>query len=273
MENKGGELIVFLHGFPESSVMWERLMIEMAQKGYRCLAPDQRGYSEGARPDGMEHYTHRKLAGDVMALAAYYDEGKKFHLVGHDWGANMGWVLVTLYAERIQTYSALATPYTKDYLEVVIKDPAQRKKSQYIFDFLEPGKSEREYAENHYAKLWAVYPEGFPEDILAVYKALFTQPGALTATINWYRPKFLQALDMQKFEEDIPFGDVVMPVLYIWGTADLYSGKTGVDTAHKYMMNEYKFVQLQGAGHWLMEFNYEVCAKEISGIIEKFPLE
>ena len=80
-----GEPVVLLHGFPETSHMWTALMPKLAAAGYRCLAPDQRGYSPGARPDDVEAYSYRNLASDIFALAdaAGFD---CFHLVGHDWG-------------------------------------------------------------------------------------------------------------------------------------------------------------------------------------------
>src|SRR5574339_996924 len=85
-----GEPVVLLHGFPETSHMWLQLIPKLVEAGYRCVAPDQRGYSPGARPADVEAYAYRALASDVFALAdaAGFD---RFHLVGHDWGALVGW--------------------------------------------------------------------------------------------------------------------------------------------------------------------------------------
>ena len=85
-----GEPVILLHGFPETSHMWSGLLPALAAAGYRCIAPDQRGYSEGARPEGVEHYATTALVADVLAIADA--EGfDRFHLIGHDWGAVVGW--------------------------------------------------------------------------------------------------------------------------------------------------------------------------------------
>ena len=101
MDNKG-ELVILLHGFPECSIIWEKTMEKLSDLGYRCLAPDQRGYSEGARPDGYENYAVNILADDVAAFAKKAGYDGQFHLVGHDFGAVVGWTAVAMYPELIK---------------------------------------------------------------------------------------------------------------------------------------------------------------------------
>lgn len=109
MENQG-EPVIFLHGFPETSHLWERILRSFADAGYRCLAFDQRGYSPGARPEGIDRYRINAIASDAIALA----DGlgwPKFHLVGHDWGSGCGWTIAQLYPERVASWSALSIPH------------------------------------------------------------------------------------------------------------------------------------------------------------------
>ncbi len=89
---ESGEPVILLHGFPETSHMYIPLMERLAAEGYRCLAPDQRGYSPGARPEGVENYRYLKLAEDIRGFADAMG-AERFHLVGHDWGAGAGWAL------------------------------------------------------------------------------------------------------------------------------------------------------------------------------------
>ncbi len=266
-----GELIVFLHGYPETSITWEPAMQALAAKGYRCFAPNQRGYSPGARPKGVENYTQRKLASDVIAMVDAIGGDKKFHLVGHDWGANMGWVICTLYPERLQTYTAFSTPHTKDYISVVLNDPKQRQMSQYIFNYLEDDKPEDYLAENDFAKLRNAY-KGFPQRTIDEYIALFSDREARTATINWYRAKYRQAVGQAFYDEPIAFDDIFLPVLFMWGNQDAYTSRAGVEASHKNMKGYYKFVEIDG-GHWLMEFNADQCVKELTEHIQKFPIQ
>jgi len=95
-----GEPVILLHGFPETSHMWVELLPKLEAAGYRCLAPDQRGYSPGARPEGKENYQYGDLASDVFALADAWGVDR-FHLVGHDWGAGAGWAAVATNPDRI----------------------------------------------------------------------------------------------------------------------------------------------------------------------------
>jgi pimeloyl-ACP methyl ester carboxylesterase len=88
-----GEPVILLHGFPETSRMWEPLMVTLAAEGYRCVAPDQRGYSPGARPQEADAYRYADLAADVLELARVLGF-QRFHLVGHDWGAAAGWAVL-----------------------------------------------------------------------------------------------------------------------------------------------------------------------------------
>jgi len=96
---------ILLHGFPETSIMWAGLMERLGEEGYRCFAPDQRGYSPGARPGTVEDYQYRKLVSDVMAQADALGYAR-FHLIGHDWGSAIGWVIL----QRIRTACAVGRP-------------------------------------------------------------------------------------------------------------------------------------------------------------------
>lgn len=249
MENKG-DLVIFLHGFPESSIIWEETMKKCASKGYRCIAPDQRGYSQGARPEGYENYAVKTLAEDVFKLAGT----EEIHLVGHDFGAVVGWTAVAMHPERIKSWTALSVPYWPAYFWAIQNDPEQQKKGAYVKMFQEPGKPEQILAADNYAalrKLWT----GFDEKIINEYLGIFSSENALTSVVNWYRALFM-------VDSGIQYGDVHTPTMFIWGNQDLAIGRAGVEKSHEYMKGEYQFKELN-AGHWLTEFN----EPEISDLI------
>ena len=130
MQNKGANLIL-LHGFPESSIMWENLLKSASKAGFRVLAFDQRGYSSGARPTAVEDYQISKLAADVIAVADKVGF-QNFHLVGHDWGSVVGWKTVMDFPNRIQSFTAMSIPHPAAFLEAVLNDSVQKQRSSYF---------------------------------------------------------------------------------------------------------------------------------------------
>lgn len=260
--DQDGELVVFLHGFPESSIIWEKPMAKLAAMGYRCLAPNQRGYSDGARPEGYENYSFRKLSADIIGLADLVGKSNRIHLVGHDIGAALGWNIVTLYPQRIQSWTALSVPHWPAYKWALENDPAQREKGAYVGHFLTPDAPEALLAANDYAvlrKLW----ENFSQETIDDYLQIFSQKAARTAVINWYRA-------IMQLQEGIPYGDIKTPTAFIWGNEDLAIGRAGVEKSHTYMKGDYDFHELN-AGHWLMEFNEAEVSEIIINHIKKFP--
>ncbi|NLW77919.1 MAG: alpha/beta hydrolase [Ruminococcaceae bacterium] len=262
MDNSG-ELVLFLHGFPETTIMWVRLMQELAAKNYRCVAFDQRGYSDGARPDGMEHYEVKKLAGDVVAVADTFPDSQKFHLVGHDWGSAIGWVTVTLYSDRIITWNSLSNPHAEPYRWGIDNDPSQKEQSAYIHYLMGPGDPEKVYLDNDMARLRGAWA-GFPQEQFDEYIALFQQPAVLKAATHYYRA-------IMTYPMEIDFQPLTMPVLSILGMKDVYVSMLTSDKSHAYMRGYYKYIQLPDADHWLLEKNYDDVAPEIIEHITKFP--
>ena len=262
--DQDGELVIFLHGFPESSIIWEKTMIKLADLGYRCFAPDQRGYSDGARPVGYENYSFRKLAGDVVGFADEAGCAHKFHLVGHDIGAALGWNVVTLYPQRVQSWTAMSVPHWPAYRWAMANDPEQKEKGAYVGHFLLPDVPEQILAANDYAALRQLW-SGFDQRTIDDYMRIYSQPAARTAVVNWYRA-------IMQIDEHIAYGDIETPTAFIWGSKDLAIGRAGVDKTREYMKGYYDFRELD-AGHWLTEFNEPEVSDIIINHIEKFPIK
>ena len=260
---EGGEPIVLLHGFPETSHMWVRLMADLAARGYRCLAPDQRGYSPGARPEGVDAYRTELLAADVIALADACSFGR-FHLVAHDWGAGVGWRAVMLYPGRIASWSALSIPHPASYNRAYRDDPDQQQRSQYITFFQAPGVAEEAFAASDWALLKGVWSASDSEEVQE-YVSVFTQPDALTAALNWYRAAFGGGEGIAGAGEK-----VATPTLTIWGNQDTAVGRATTLTAGEHITGYYRFVELD-AGHWLVQEAYDRVRDEVFGHIRRFP--
>jgi pimeloyl-ACP methyl ester carboxylesterase len=246
-EGSSGEPVILLHGFPETSIMWAGLMGRLGDEGYRCFAPDQRGYSPGARPGGVEDYAYQKLVSDVMALADALGYAQ-FHLVGHDWGSAVGWALIHLHPDRVLSWTAMSVPHMDAFASAIADDPDQRKRSQYMGFFMLSEKPERSLAADDFAAMRSLW-SSIPEEQVEEYLSIFSQPGALTAALNWYRAN---SVLLEKRSEGPKFGPVHHPTLLLWGNQDIAVGRTAVERTAQYLKGPYRLVEMN-AGHWLIQ--------------------
>lgn len=260
MQNTGQNLIL-LHGFPESSLMWQALLTQAAQAGYRVVAFDQRGYSPMARPKNVSDYQLAALSADVLAVA----DGvgfERFHLVGHDWGAVVGWLTVMNNSQRVQTWTALSIPHIGTFFDAVINDPEQAKRSRYFSFFQRPYLPEfllTIAGQRNLKKLLAALPQSHKEE----YFAILAEPGALTAQLNWYRAMDVLAYAQQKtFERDI-----YCPTLFIWGRNDGIIAESVIAKQTRFIKAAYKGLAFD-TGHNLMQSKEN---QVIAAILEHIP--
>ena len=138
VDDSGGaaEAVVLLHGFPQTRTSWAGLTPHLVGAGYRVLAPDQRGYSPGARPKRRRDYAIGRLVGDVLALADAAGL-KRFHVLGHDWGGGAGWALAEAHPERLLSLTSLSTPHPRAMAASMVRSN-QALKSWYMLAFQLP---------------------------------------------------------------------------------------------------------------------------------------
>lgn len=244
-----GEPVVLLHGFPETSHMWEPLMAHLAADGYRCLAPDQRGYSPKARPADQASYRYEDLVADVFALARAHGFDR-FHLVGHDWGAAVGWVALATDPSPVASWTALSVAHYAAVADAVWTDDEQQPYRDLLGIMLSPH-GEEVFGGDDLARLKeGAWTEATPEQV-AEYVAVFSQPGAITAALNWYRASdgHRRVLD---HEDHFEVGPLDTPTLTIWGNQDAYLRRTAIERAADLMTGPYRLVELD-AGHWLVQ--------------------
>jgi pimeloyl-ACP methyl ester carboxylesterase len=250
--------LILLHGFPESSAMWIPLIDAAAAAGYQVVAYDQRGYSPGARPNSVDDYSIDKLGSDVLDIADAVGFST-FHLVGHDWGSGVGWALVMNQPERILTWTSLSIPHVAAFSAAIQNDPDQKKRSSYMLLFRTPWLPEQLFAFNRLKLMREVlYAEHHPQQ-KDEYLALFSEPGAISAALNWYRAARPDALGNLQ---------ITRPVLLIWGNKDPAVGRAGVDAQQRYLDAEYTELELY-AGHWLMETHSELVVPAVLAHLEK----
>jgi pimeloyl-ACP methyl ester carboxylesterase len=260
-----GEPVILLHGFPETSDQWSELIIELVGSGYRCLAPDQRGYGPGARPEAVDEYSLDRLASDVIGLADACGF-ERFHLVGHDWGAAVGWTVLRDHGQRVASWAALSVPHMASY-GAAFELPEHRSHVGYIDSMLVPGKVEEELSRNGFEHLYQSWASFAPNKVLD-YASVFTQPGALTASLNWYRANFANRAQREKAFARF---DVSVPTLTLWGNRDPFVGRPATAHEREFMRGPYRFMELD-AGHWLMHEAAEVCRREIMAHVQAHPI-
>ena len=253
----GDELAILLHGFPETSHMWLPLIERLAGAGYTALAPDLLGYSPGARPPEAERYTHAAMATDILAMADALGH-ERFHLVGHDHGAGLGWFIAGRHAERVLSWTALSVPHIDAFLNAIATNDEQRQRSGYMDFFRQVGTAETMLSANDFAAMRNIWTASTPEQV-EEYLRVFRQPGTLTGALNWYRGGF--AADRP------PLGSVTVPTLLIWGNQDQAIGRPGVDATPPLMAGPYRLLELD-AGHWLIQEATDVVLRETLGHIE-----
>ena len=251
MENTG-DAVILLHGFPETSRMYYDLIPALVSEGYKVVAPDQRGYSQGARPPKISDYSIDKLSQDVIDIAdAFHFE--KFHLVGHDWGSAVGWVTVAFHSDRVISWTALSVPHLDAFFDAIKTDKDQQRKSQYINFFKKPILPELYFKIFGYTYLKDIWRKSSQLEI-EKYLEVFKQRGALKASLNWYRANMNN--------EDKFIGDITTPTLIIYGLKDMAIGEKSVDESEKYLTGDYKIEKLN-SGHWLIQESFEAVSNSI----------
>ena len=251
LENTG-DAVILLHGFPETSRMYYDLIPVLVSEGYKVVAPDQRGYSQGARPPKISDYSIDKLSQDVIDIADAF-QFEKFHLVGHDWGSAVGWVTAALCSERIISWTALSVPHLDAFFDAINTDKDQQRKSQYIKFFKKPILPEFFFKIFGYTYLKNIWRKSSQLEI-EKYLEVFKQRGALKASLNWYRANMNN--------EDKFIGDITTPTLIIYGLKDMAIGEKSVDESEKYLKGEYKIEKLN-SGHWLIQESFEAVSNSI----------
>jgi pimeloyl-ACP methyl ester carboxylesterase len=240
-----GRLVLLLHGFPETDESFRAILPVLAAAGYYVVAPDQRGYSPGARPTDVADYNLLDLVGDMLSMATALG-ADRFHLVGQDWGGAVAWLAARLAPGRISSMASLATP-DPDALTEAYDDPNGTQKSMlgYLQIVTIPGVQNVLLALGPGFFASALTQMGCPAAYAARYAATLGTPDALGAALDWYRANPIPAT--------VALGPVTVPTLYIWGSADFaLSREAALDTA-QFVHAPYRFVALEGVNHFVAE--------------------
>ena len=244
---KDGPVVVLLHGFPEFWYGWHRQIEPLATAGFRVIVPDQRGYNLSTKPSGVASYALTELVSDVIAIADQLGQEKIF-LAGHDWGAAVAWSTALLHPQRITKLAVLNVPHPSVMRKFLSTRPRQFLRSWYIFFFQLPWLPEALFSAFNFhigsrSLLRSSRPGTFSTEDLAQYRAAWSQPGALTGMINWYRALF-------HTRAKFPDKTVRVPARILWGQRDAFLLAEMAHESLRYCTNAELFT-FPNATHWL----------------------
>jgi pimeloyl-ACP methyl ester carboxylesterase len=236
-----GEIVVLLHGFPQTSKSWDAVCARLNDDGYRTLRFDQRGYAPAARPRGRYAYRLSALVSDVAALVD--SVGSPVHVVGHDWGAAVAWGVAANHASLTRTLTAVSVPHPSAFLRSMLSS-LQALRSYYMLLFQIPWLPEA--VVRRYPKVLerALTGSGMATEQIEQVRTDIVDGGALTGGLGWYRA--------------LPFGGpnyvgkVTVPTTYVWSTRDVALDRRGAELTERYVTGPYRLEILEGS-HWIPE--------------------
>jgi pimeloyl-ACP methyl ester carboxylesterase len=237
----GGAPVLLLHGFPQDRREFELITPKLHAAGLRTYAYDQRGYSPGARPAEVPAYRLSESTADAVAVLDALGL-ESAHVIGHDWGAQVGWLLAANHPDRVRSLTAVSVPHPRALALALRARPSQRARFAYMGVF-RAGFAERLLLAGRGAMLRSMMkPIG---DRAAVYAAAMAEPGRLTGGLNWYR-----ALSPDHLAST---GVITVPTTYVWSDKDPVVGLTAALRTADWVQADYRLVALKGIGHWIPE--------------------
>lgn len=238
-----GPVVILLHGFPQRNDSWNGVIARLTAAGYRCLAPNQRGYSPGARPPRRRDYRISELVADVGALIDASGV-QRVHLVGHDWGAAVAWGVAAEMPERLATVSPVSVPHPAAFLKSMLTS-RQGLASWYMVFFQLPRLPEWLLTRRRAAvAAKALRRSGQTAAAARRDAGAMTEPGAMTGGLNWYR-----ALPLSNLREANK--QIAVPTMYVWSDNDIALKPTAAHNTARYVDGEYRFEVMPGVSHWI----------------------
>lgn len=261
-----GPVVVLLHGFPQFRDSWDGVIQRLTAQGYRCLAPDQRGYSPNARPARRRDYRTPLIVDDVRALIDTAG-AERVHLVAHDWGAVAAWSFAGTHPDRLATVNPISVPHPAAFLRAIVTS-RQVLSSWYMYAFQLPVLPERMMIGD--GSQWQKLSKRLQDSGLTRERAdrdakRMAEDGTLTAAVNWYR-----AMMLNKPGEITK--KTTVPTMFLWGDQDQFCKPAGALACGKYVDAPYRFERFEGGSHWLPEEQTDAVSKLLLDHFASYPL-
>ena len=235
-----GDLVMLLHGFPQTSLAWSGQVAQLAAAGWRAVAPDLRGFAADAVPETVSEYTQERVRGDVFAIADQLG-ADRFHLVGHDLGGIVAWDVACRHPDRIRSLTVASTPHLAAFAAAL---DARRPPLPPFELFRQPGVAEQALLGNGAAALRASFA-GLDPAAIDHYVGHFSSRTILTGGLSHFR-----AFDYADWRA-LPAA--TMPTLLIWGSDDPFLADSTARATGGHVTGPYTQARLDGIGHWVPE--------------------
>jgi len=245
--------VVLLHGFPERSSSWRSVAPILHAAGVRTFALDQRGYSPGARPRRRRDYRMTRLVGDVTALIDRV--GGPVHLVGHDWGAVVGWMVAAQRPDLLRSWTAISVPHPRAFLQAGLTS-SQGLRSWYIGFFQVPRLAELTAGRRGGFFDRSLRHAGMTAEEVERFRVEMVEDGALPHALGWYRAITLA-------DPRASSRRVTVPTTFVWSDGDVAVARRGAEETGRWVDAAYELVVLEGVSHWIPTQAPEECAAAI----------
>jgi pimeloyl-ACP methyl ester carboxylesterase len=249
-----GPLVLLLHGFPETSYAWRKQIPSLAEH-FRVVAPDMRGYGDSDKPARVRDYRIGSLTADVVGLIHAFGADRA-HVVGHDWGGVVAWATAQAHPEAVEHLAVLNAPHPALFARELRRVSWQLLRSWYIFFFQLPRIPERVFLRHDAARIarlmrdTAIGDGAFSESDFLEYRRAFSLPGAATASVNYYRAAFRDALAGRSPD---PRRSISAPTLVIWGEKDIALGIELTHGLDRLIDAELRIERIPNTSHWVNE--------------------
>ena len=243
-EGDDAAVALLLHGFPQLSSCWSGVLPLLHGAGVRTVVVDQRGFAPTARPTGLADYRLPELVADAIAVLDV-EGGPAPLLIGHDWGAVVGWAVAAAVPERLRALIALSIPHPAAFQRALDTDPDQQARSSYLAVFRRAGRPEALLSEDGGRRLRAMFAgaQMTTTSIEEYVTPFLLDPGMLTGALNWYRA--IDAPDLAAV------GECAAPATYLCGDADTAVGPAAIAGCADYVTGPFEGIILPGIGHWI----------------------
>jgi pimeloyl-ACP methyl ester carboxylesterase len=266
----GGRLVILLHGFPECWFSWRHQLMALGE-GYTVVAPDMRGYNLSDKPEGVANYKIDLLVDDVLGLVHHFG-AEQAAIVGHDWGAGVAWAVAQRYPEYVWKLVAMQVPPMAVWRANLTLRQALR--SWYMLFFQLPRLPEWLMSANDYAFVERIFkktvarPGTFTDTDIAVYKRALSEPGALTAAINYYRANVFSMFLKRRRRGNEGLSDerIRVPTLFIYGEKDHAVIPETVRDVKSYVDAPYREVRIKQSAHWVQN----EAVEEVNAALQSF---
>jgi pimeloyl-ACP methyl ester carboxylesterase len=233
-----GVPVILLHGWPDSARLWRHQVPVLVDNGFRVITPDMRGFGRSARPEQVAAYSLRNSVADVTAILDKLGV-QTAHVVGHDWGAGVAWLTAILHPDRVRTLTVISVPHP-----LAPRTLRQYEMAWYQLFFQFTGIAEATIQHDDWAFL-RLFTRG--DGDIGQWIADLSRPGALTASLNWYRANL--APRMPGPPPELP--PVTVPTLAIWSARDHYLDGERVKGSAAFVTAPWRYEEIPGASHWV----------------------